>query len=73
MKTTIHLRSDRVPNRHESDRVLVPAGWYEHAQFAEQRFFAPRQIGTLEGGYVDQRNGGAVLFVRVMAARDANL
>ncbi len=68
MKTTIRLhRPGRVPHRGESDRVPVPAGWYELAH-REGRVFCPRQVGGLDGGYVSATSGLAVLFVRVVLA-----
>ncbi len=74
MKTTIRLtRPGRVPHRGESDRVPVPAGWYDLAH-RPGRVFCPRQTGGLDGGYVNQTTGGAVLFVRVaLAVRNEDL
>lgn len=79
---TIRLpRPGRCPRHHESDKILVPAGWYEHSQsemlaaFGKTgKYFAPRQIGVIEGGYDDATSPGmAVLFVRVMAVGEEDL
>lgn len=75
MHVTIRLRRPgRVPHRRESDRVTVPAGWYDRElPLTPQRVFCPRQTGRLEGGYTDQRDGVAVLFVRVLAVAEGDL